>query len=233
MVVARQPFGVFVRFGGVPDALGLAEITAMARNAILPEVGTAVSGEVIQHAEHNYQIKLRISDSVAADEALVVPEITHTGHVFINFANRTFQWVDIQLFHLSEAAEDLAILRAVIAHERFGNDYATGPGGNPERHGPYWRNRITADCYALITAEDAERRLRSWAEQFAALPDHIRPQLGQSVYERLRAADRIYWLRDLGPAAFHDWGCVHNEFHELVLIDQVTGTVMLVVAADD
>jgi hypothetical protein len=61
-VIARHPFGVFVRINGIPDALGLAEITSMPREAPLPDLGTAVAGEVIWHAEHNHQVKLRLLD---------------------------------------------------------------------------------------------------------------------------------------------------------------------------
>ncbi|MBB5868587.1 ribosomal protein S1 [Allocatelliglobosispora scoriae] len=67
-VVARQPFGVFVRIKGAPDALGLAEITAMPRDAVLPEIGTTMSGEVIWRAEHNHQIKLRLVCSATAGQ---------------------------------------------------------------------------------------------------------------------------------------------------------------------
>ncbi len=37
----------------------------------------------------------------------------------------------------------------------------------------------------------------------------------QEVYHPLRMAGRVYQLRDLGTDAFHDWGGVHGEFHEL------------------
>jgi hypothetical protein len=160
--------------------------------------------------------------------------LTHAGHLFIDFANRTYQWVDIQRFQLAELVDDdAAIVTALIEHDRFGNDYAGQPGDSPERHGPYWRDRITLDCYDPIGIEDAERQLRTWAEQFAPVPEHLRPELQREVYQPLRPADRLYQLRDLGQAAFHDWGGVHNEFHELVLIDRVNRTLTLIVAADD
>ena len=54
-VVARQPFGVFIRIDGVPDALGLAEITSLPDDAVLPVVGRRIAGEVIWHVEHNHQ----------------------------------------------------------------------------------------------------------------------------------------------------------------------------------
>ncbi|MGW4393969.1 hypothetical protein ACWEHA_01670 [Amycolatopsis nivea] len=61
-VIGRQPFGVFVRIDGVPDALGLAEVTTMPSDASMPAVGTAIAGEVIGHASHNHQIRLRLSE---------------------------------------------------------------------------------------------------------------------------------------------------------------------------
>ncbi|WP_331757609.1 hypothetical protein [Streptomyces albidoflavus] len=57
-VIGRQPFGVFLRIAGVPDAIGLAEITAMPHGA---QLGTHVSGEVFGHAHHNYQVRISLS----------------------------------------------------------------------------------------------------------------------------------------------------------------------------
>ncbi|SIN41224.1 hypothetical protein [Micromonospora cremea] len=163
-------------------------------------------------------------------------QLTYTGHLFINFANQTFQWVHINRFGLPATDEpDVALLAALTGHDSFGDNYATGPGpgGDPERHGPYWRDQITPDCYDLIEAGIAERCLRSWAEQFAPVPGRVRPELQRAVYQPLHAADRVYQLRDLGPAAFHDWGGVHNDFHEFVLVDRTSRTLAQIVAADD
>lgn len=60
-VVGRQPFGVFLRFDEVPDAVGLAEILSMPRDAVLPQVGERFACEVIWHAEHNHQVKVRLT----------------------------------------------------------------------------------------------------------------------------------------------------------------------------
>lgn len=61
-VIGRQPFGVFVKIAGVPDVVGLAEITAMPHGVPLPLVGTVVRGTVIGHTPHNHQIRLRLVD---------------------------------------------------------------------------------------------------------------------------------------------------------------------------
>ncbi|MFI8266269.1 MULTISPECIES: hypothetical protein [unclassified Streptomyces] len=59
-VIGRQPFGVFIRLNGHPDAIGLAEITAMPTPGTLPLMGEQVSGEVVWHADHNHQVRVRL-----------------------------------------------------------------------------------------------------------------------------------------------------------------------------
>lgn len=152
------------------------------------------------------------------------------GNEFINFRNGTFQWVDIQRFRGGAPGD---VLAALIGHELFGCDYAGGDAGeDPRRHGPYWRERITPDSYDRVDAADAEQRLRVWAERNAPVTDAVRARLEKEVHDHLRTAEIVYELRDLGPEAFHDWGGVHHEFHEFVLVDSAGG-VTLLVAADD
>jgi len=62
-VIGRQPFGVFVDISGTPEASGMAEITSMPRDAVLPPADTIVGCSVLGHAEHNHQVKLRLNDS--------------------------------------------------------------------------------------------------------------------------------------------------------------------------
>lgn len=61
-VIGRQPFGVFIRIDDVPDAVGLAEITAMPHDVELPLIGTRIVGAVISHAEHNHQVRVRLKN---------------------------------------------------------------------------------------------------------------------------------------------------------------------------
>ncbi|GHF22296.1 hypothetical protein GCM10014715_89880 [Streptomyces spiralis] len=67
-VIGRQRFGVFIRIDGVPYAIALAEITAMPREMDLPALGAFVSGEVLWHAAHNHQVKVRLDEWLTADE---------------------------------------------------------------------------------------------------------------------------------------------------------------------
>ncbi|WP_406394497.1 hypothetical protein [Streptomyces sp. NBC_00887] len=59
-VIARQPFGVFIRVDGVPNAVALAEITAMPEGMGLPVLGGRIRGEVIDHLEYNHQLRVRL-----------------------------------------------------------------------------------------------------------------------------------------------------------------------------
>ncbi|MFI8498740.1 hypothetical protein ACIGFK_09650 [Streptomyces sp. NPDC085524] len=49
----------------------------------------------------------------------------------------------------------------------------------------------------------------------------------------MTAADRVHYLGGLGDEHWHDWGRVHDYFHEFVVIDRTAGHLTLVVAADD
>jgi hypothetical protein len=60
-VIGRQPFGVFIRMDGVPNAVALAEITAMPLGMELPALGASVEGEVFWHA-HNHQVRVRLDE---------------------------------------------------------------------------------------------------------------------------------------------------------------------------
>jgi hypothetical protein len=54
--------GVFVRIDGVPNALGLAEVTALPHGMDLPALGAAITGHVIWHADRNHQVKLILDE---------------------------------------------------------------------------------------------------------------------------------------------------------------------------
>jgi hypothetical protein len=66
-VIARQPFGVFVQIDAAPGAIGLIEITAMPHGVVLPAPGKRLCGSVIGHAEHNHQVRIRLSESATTN----------------------------------------------------------------------------------------------------------------------------------------------------------------------
>ncbi len=66
-----------------------------------------------------------------------------------------------------------------------------------------------------------------------ALPAGLVARLDEAVHTPVRRATSRYRLGSLPEDAEHDYGPIHGEFHELVLVDRATGTVVLLVAADD
>ncbi|MFI2077639.1 hypothetical protein [Streptomyces triculaminicus] len=170
-------------------------------------------------------------------------QLTHEASAFINFRDYKFQdsrshgfrWVDIKHLRLpAESVEARELLAALIRHEQFRDDYAGGgvlPAGL--RHGPYWLRLVTPDVYEAVSREKSSNVLCGWANQFGDVPAELEADLQQEVFNRLSAADHIYYLNGLGDAAIHDWGRVHDYFHEFVLVDRSAGRIMLLVAADD
>ena len=61
-VIDRRPFGVFIRIDDVPNALGLADIGSMPNGASLPAQGAQISGKVVWHTDHSYQVRIRLSE---------------------------------------------------------------------------------------------------------------------------------------------------------------------------
>ncbi|MFJ2968684.1 hypothetical protein ACIPIC_41265 [Streptomyces collinus] len=168
--------------------------------------------------------------------------LAHEEGAFINFRRYVpdpkehgFRWVDIkQLRFSAESVADRGLLAMLIGHEQFRDDYAGGgvlPDGT--RHGPYWLRLITADLYEYIGQEKAVQILREWMDPLWDVPTELDADLQREVFARLAAADGIYYLGDLGDEAIHDWGRVHDCFHEFVLIDRSVGRITLIVAADD
>ncbi|WP_107502381.1 nucleotidyltransferase domain-containing protein [Streptomyces sp. 3211.6] len=174
----------------------------------------------------------------ATDDTLV-----HEGSAFVNFRTYApgedwghgFRWLDTKHFRLPAAPlPDTGLLAALIAHEQFRDDYAGGgvlPLGR--RHGPFWRRLITPAAYAPVPAADAAHLLRTWADQYGPVPEELEADLRREAFARLTPATTIHHLTGVGEDDFHDWGGVHGEFHELVVIDRAAGHLTLLVAADD
>ncbi|MEU4179502.1 hypothetical protein [Streptomyces sp. NPDC026589] len=62
--------------------------------------------------------------------------------------------------------------------------------------------------------------LWGWVNQFGDVPAELEADLQDGVFDRLAVADHICYLSGLGDEATHDWGRVHDHFHEFVLIDR-------------
>ncbi|MFK8845570.1 hypothetical protein [Streptomyces sp. Ac-502] len=64
-------------------------------------------------------------------------------------------------------------------------------------------------------------------------PPDLDLKLRETVCTPIRQSTSRYALGALPKDAQHDYGPIHIEFHELVLIDRRLGTLTLLVAADD
>lgn len=150
-------------------------------------------------------------------------------------AEHGYRWVDVKCFELTAAPPtDRAVLEALITEDRFADDYAGGGiGTDAAIHGPYQLDHITAEAYEGLDTQSAVGVLTSWARQYGSVPADLADALSERVYALIASASSCYKLRDLDKAARHDWAGVHTQFHELVAINRVAGTVALIVAADD
>ncbi|AWS46907.1 hypothetical protein [Streptosporangium sp. 'caverna'] len=166
--------------------------------------------------------------------------LTYQDHLFVNFSDFHFEghgyrWVDIKRFGLPRPdTDDAHLLAELIGHEQYRDDYA---GGGVDidgvRHGPYWLRNLSPTAYAHVDEVDAKAIFRRWAEQYGELPTVLSARLEREVHPLISGATGRHQLKNIGREAFHDWGGIHDEFHELILIDRVAETLSLLVAADD
>ncbi|HVQ93669.1 MAG TPA: hypothetical protein VMU51_21710 [Mycobacteriales bacterium] len=72
VVTQRYPFGVFVRLTEAPDVTAIVEINNYRPHSVpvspedLPAVGDRIEGVVVDHAEFNQQIRLRVGGTAAS-----------------------------------------------------------------------------------------------------------------------------------------------------------------------
>ncbi|MFI6214294.1 hypothetical protein ACIBCD_20090 [Nocardia brasiliensis] len=146
-----------------------------------------------------------------------------------------FQWIDSKEFALAAAeAADRAILSELIASVEYRDDYVGG-GVDPRgiRHGPYWLDRISSGSFTAIEEHIVIDILSQWMQGCGSIPNQLREAIRRRVIEPVHSATSRYLLEDLGAAAVNDYGDLHREFHEIVLIDRPGRRVLLVVMSDD
>ncbi|MEV7569402.1 hypothetical protein [Streptomyces tanashiensis] len=134
----------------------------------------------------------------------------------------------------SDAPDDRDLLTALLAHPEFRDTYDGAGVWLEPRHGQWWSDRITPDTYLAVDEATATGVISSWAAaDGAGVPADLDERLHEAVYTPIRQATSWYALGDLPDDAHHDYGPLHIEFHELVLVDRRTGVLTLLVAADD
>ncbi|WP_331766887.1 hypothetical protein [Embleya sp. NBC_00896] len=168
--------------------------------------------------------------------------LTHWDSLFVNFRDFDFpdgrghgyRWVDIKRFRLpTDVSDDRDLLAALIAHPDFRDTYDGAGVWLEPRHGPWWSDRITPDTYEAVDEAIAIGTIHTWATNGIDPPAALEARLQEVVYTPIRQATSRYALSALPDDAHHDYGPIHIEFHELVLVDRARGTLALLVAADD
>ncbi|MBT2365814.1 hypothetical protein J7E88_10970 [Streptomyces sp. ISL-10] len=169
------------------------------------------------------------------------PALVHLDSPFINFRDFDFgegshgyRWVNAKRFQLaSEALDDRSVLAALIADPQFRDTYDGAGVQDWPRHGQWWLDRITPDTYRAVDDATAADTIHSWAGRHGDVPEQLQSRLRQEVYTPIRTATSRYVLGQLPEDAFHDYGPIHMDYHELVLVDRSAATLTLLVAAGD
>ncbi|KPH99854.1 hypothetical protein OV450_0702 [Actinobacteria bacterium OV450] len=168
--------------------------------------------------------------------------LTHRDSPFINFKDFDFpdrrghghRWVSIKRFLLPAGTpNDHDLLSALIAHPEFRDTYDGAGVWTEPRHGQWWADRITPRAYEAVDESRATATVHTWATSGVPLPPDLGAKLREAVYAPIRQATSRYVLGTLPDDAHHDYGPLHVDFHELVLIDRRIGALTLLVAADD
>lgn len=164
--------------------------------------------------------------------------LAHWDSPFINFRDFDFpdglghgyRWVHIKRFHLPPAPPaDQDLLTALITHPEFRDTYDGAGVWLEPRHGQWWSDRISPG----VDEASAVGTIHTWATSRVPRPPDLDAKLQEAVYTQIRQATSRYTLGAIPEDAHHDYGPIHIEFHELVLIDRRLGTLTLLVAADD
>ncbi|YCK33991.1 hypothetical protein ACNF49_07825 [Actinomadura sp. ATCC 39365] len=154
---------------------------------------------------------------------------------FAESLDHGFRWINLKHFDLlNPTASDADLVHAVIQHDQFRDDYAGGgvdPAGT--RHGHYWLQHITTQAYEPVGIPTVIATIASWAHQYGDVPQPLQNILETEIFDRIRQATARYQLKDLGEDCYHDYGRVHQDFHEVITINRTNNTLALIVAADD
>lgn len=101
---------------------------------------------------------------------------------------------------------------------------------------PPWAVLAGSDLERIYSAVDvttASDVLERWLRGCGVVPEQLREVVQRRIVEPLCSATSRYLLRDLGSSAVNDYGDLHREFHEIVLIDKKERSVLLTVLSDD
>ncbi|MEU3015177.1 hypothetical protein [Nocardia asteroides] len=153
-------------------------------------------------------------------------------HHLVDYARR---WIHINPFELTAPdATDAEIIAAVMNSAPYRDGYiGSGPDPNGTIHGPFRIECLTVTDYEPMESAAAVALFDRWLDIDTDASTEFTAILREVVYRRLRTADSVYFLRDLGDDALCDHGRIHNEFNEFLTVDRTRREVALILASDD
>ncbi|MFE5005712.1 hypothetical protein ACFRJ3_13900 [Streptomyces sp. NPDC056696] len=159
------------------------------------------------------------------------PALHHLDTPSVNFrdfdfgeASHGYRWINTKRFGLPpDAPDDRALLAALIAHPQFRDTYDGAGVQDRPRHGQWWLERITPGAYQTVDASMATGRIRAWAGRHGDVPQELEARLEEHLYAPIPSATSRYVLGELPEDALHEYGPIHIDFHELVLVDRPRG----------
>lgn len=163
-------------------------------------------------------------------------ELEYAGRDFINFQDRSYRWVDIKHFRTPPDTAEQEALALLLTDAHYRDHYTSGDSHEKPTdnlHGPYWLDRITPEAFEPVDEHAALKTIADFATDHGDLGADVISKLDRDVYALIRASPIRRRLMDLGKDAFHEFGWVLHDFHELVLLDLVARRLELVVAAID
>ena len=163
-------------------------------------------------------------------------ELDYAGREFIKFEDRSYRWVDIKHFLMPPTAGEQDALALLLTDVHYQDHYTSADSHEKPTinlHGPYWLDRITPQAFESVDELTALQTIKDFATDHGELGAEVISKLERDVYTPIRAAPVRYRLKDLGKDAFHEFGWVLHDFHELILFDPPTRRLDLVVAAID
>ena len=160
------------------------------------------------------------------------PLLQGDEHVRIHFRDDSFRWIDIRHFHTVNASMPGDVVRGLIAHPSYRDNYLSSDAKTTDHvHGPYRLESVTLDAFELLDVETALAIFDAWVQMYPLSEgDTVEGDLA-AVYRLFREARTCWHLRPLGENEFHELGFVLGPFVEFVL--ESANRLSLVVASSD
>ncbi|WP_280306310.1 hypothetical protein [Nocardia neocaledoniensis] len=167
------------------------------------------------------------------------PVVVPREPVFVNLKDHLvdhgYRWIHVTPFDLTAPdAPDAEIIAAVMDSVPYRNGHIGG-GVDPlgTIHGPFRIECMTVTDYEPLATAVAVERFDRWVDVDLTASAEFTQILAEVVHRRLRAADAVYFLRDLGDDALCDYGRIHGEYNEFLTVDRPRREVALILAGDD